>query len=97
MSKVKSLAWYQAQLQLKVNGDEEEPTYSYRLFDNRFSLVEWSFLFAAFGKLMRIMLADKKGKVPDDAIDVEGYLELFWQSFQSREKIPVRIRKELHR
>ena len=50
-----------------------------------------------FGKLMRIMLADKKTKVPDDAIDVEGYMELFWQSFQSREKVPVRIRKELHR
>src|SRR5690348_10171601 len=97
VGKVKSLAWYQAQLQRKVNGKGKEPTYSFRMFDNRFSLVECAFMFSAIGKLMRIMIADKKTKVPDDAIDVDGYMELFWKSFQGRERIPVKIRQELYR
>jgi hypothetical protein len=89
---VPSLAEYQRRLQKKIGNH-----YSANFLDNRFSLAEWAYLFATASKLFRIILADTKKKVPDDAIDVEGYMELFWQSFQGREKIPVKIRKELYR
>lgn len=89
---VATLAELQARLQKKVS-----KSYGPRGLDNRFTLAEWGYLFAAMGKLLRIILADSKEKVPDDMIDVYGYLELCWQSFQSREKVPIVIRKELFR
>jgi len=90
--KVKTLAELQEELQGKIG-----PHYSAEFADNRFTLKEWAYLFATAGKLFRIMLADTKEKVPDGAIDVYGYLELFWQSFEGREKIPINIRNELYR
>lgn len=89
---VPTLAELQERLQKKVS-----KSYGPRGLDNRFTLTEWGYLFAAQGKLLRLMLADSKEKVPDDAIDIYGYLELFWQSFQNRERVPVVIRKELFR
>ncbi len=89
---VPSLAEYQALLQKKVGKN-----YSAEFADNRFSLKEWAYLFATASKLFRIILADQKEKVPDDAIDVYGYMELFWQSFQGWEKIPIEIKEELYR
>lgn len=86
---VPTLAELQARLQRKVN-----KSYGPRGLDNRFTLAEWGYLFAAEGKLLRIILADAKEKVPDDAVDVYGYMELFFQSFQSREKVKIVIRKE---
>ena len=87
-----TLPEYQARLQRKVR-----KSYGPRGLDNRFSLLEWGYLFAALSKLLRVIAADSKEKVPDDLIDVNGYIELFWQSFQRREKVPVKIRKELFR
>ncbi len=89
---VPTLASYLPELHGKI-----DENYSGSIGDNRFTLREWSFLFAAAGKLFRIMFVDSIPKVPDDAIDVEGYLELFWKTFQERNQVPVIIRKELYR
>jgi len=83
---------YRLQLKKKISGN-----YSANFFDTRFNLREWIQLFGATTKLFRIMFSDTIEKVPDDAIDVVGYLELFWQSFQGRNNVKVRIRKELYR
>jgi hypothetical protein len=89
---VKPLSAYLDELHEKI-----DENYEGDIGDNRFTLREWSMIFAAAGKLFRIMFNDSLQKVPDDALDVVGYLEIFWKSFSERTGLKPQIRNELYR
>ncbi len=89
---IPTLASYLPKLHKKIDRN-----YTASFGDNRFTLREYMCLFATAGKLFRLMMVDSPRKVPDDSLDVVGYMEIFWESFAKRTGARPKIRNELYR